>query len=53
MGKEFSTVLLLSSKDRKGLVSRLSNFVFERGGNILDLDEHVDTIAWYQNNSFV
>jgi formyltetrahydrofolate deformylase len=47
-------VLLLSCPDRIGLVSRLSHFVFERGGNILDLDEHVDTgnrhfftrIAW-------
>jgi formyltetrahydrofolate deformylase len=30
--------------DRVGLVSRISNFVFERGGNILDLDEHVDPV---------
>lgn len=36
--------LLLSCKDRKGLVSRISNFIFERGGNILDLDEHVDPV---------
>jgi formyltetrahydrofolate deformylase len=35
-------VLLLSCPDRVGLVSRLAHFVFERGGNILDLDEHVD-----------
>ena len=49
-----TVILLLSCPDRRGLVSRLSNFVFERGGNILDLDEHVDTddkhffvrIAW-------
>jgi formyltetrahydrofolate hydrolase len=27
-----SAILLLSCKDRKGLVSRLSNFIFERGG---------------------
>ena len=35
-------VLLLSCPDRIGLVSRISNFIFERRGNILDLDEHVD-----------
>jgi len=47
-----TAVLLLSCPDRSGLVSRISHFVFERGGNILDLDEHVDgeyffaRIAW-------
>ncbi len=49
-----TAVLLLSCPDRSGLVARLSHFIFERGGNILDLDEHVDTddgtffirIAW-------
>ena len=40
--KDLNAVLLLSCPDRKGLVSRISHFVFERGGNILDLDEHVD-----------
>ncbi len=39
-----SAILLLSCKDRKGLVSRISHFIFERGGNILDLDEHVDQV---------
>ena len=34
--------LLLHCPDRRGLVSRISNFIFERGGNIIDLDEHVD-----------
>lgn len=38
-------VLLLSCPDRIGLVSRISHFIFERGGNILDLDEHVDREA--------
>lgn len=37
-----TATLLLSSPDRKGLVSRISNFIFERGGNIIDLDEHVN-----------
>ena len=40
--RELTAVLLLSCPDRIGLVSRLSHFIFERGGNILDLDEHVD-----------
>ncbi len=40
-----TAVLLLSCPDRVGLVSRISHFIFERGGNILDLDEHVDQEA--------
>ncbi len=40
-----SAILLISCPDRIGLVSRISHFVFERGGNILDLDEHVDTAS--------
>lgn len=37
-----TAVLLLSCQDRNGLVSRIAHFIFERGGNIIDLDEHVD-----------
>jgi formyltetrahydrofolate deformylase len=39
-----------------GLVARISHFIFERGGNILNLDEHVDEgyffvrVAWDMNN---
>jgi formyltetrahydrofolate deformylase len=40
-----TAILILSCPDRIGLVSRLSHFIFERGGNIVDLDEHVDTEA--------
>ncbi|MDZ7724214.1 MAG: formyltetrahydrofolate deformylase [candidate division KSB1 bacterium] len=40
--KHLTAVLLLSCPDRIGLVSRISHFIFERGGNIIDLDEHVD-----------
>ena len=43
MENNLSAILLLSCGDRKGLVSRISHFVFERGGNILELDEHVDS----------
>jgi formyltetrahydrofolate deformylase len=39
---ENSATLLLTCPDRRGLVSRISNFIFERDGNIIDLDEHVD-----------
>jgi formyltetrahydrofolate deformylase len=35
-------ILLLSCPDRVGLVARIANFIYERGGNILDLNEHVD-----------
>lgn len=42
--KALTAILLLSCPDRTGLVSRISHFIFERGGNILDLDEHVDPI---------
>lgn len=55
-GSDGSAVLLLSCKDRTGLISRMSHFVFERGGNIVDLDEHVDgeyfflRIAWEMKN---
>ncbi len=34
--------LLLSCADRKGLVAEISQFIFQRGGNILNLDEHVE-----------
>jgi formyltetrahydrofolate deformylase len=41
-GKELSTIIiLLSCKDQKGLVFKLTNFIYKIGGNIIDLDEHV------------
>jgi formyltetrahydrofolate deformylase len=40
--KQQTAILLFSCPDRIGLVARISHFIFERGGNILDLDEHVD-----------
>jgi formyltetrahydrofolate deformylase len=40
--KRLTATLLLTCPDRKGLVSLISNFIFERKGNILDLVEHVD-----------
>jgi len=40
--KKKSAVLLLSCPDRKGVVSSISGFVFQHGGNILHADEHSD-----------
>ncbi len=34
--------LLLSCPDQKGLVARISQFIFQHGGNILNLDEHAE-----------
>ncbi|MEW6194254.1 MAG: formyltetrahydrofolate deformylase [Bacteroidota bacterium] len=34
--------LILSCANRKGLVAKISQFIFLRGGDIIDLDEHVD-----------
>ena len=55
---KLTALLLLSCPDQIGLVSRISHFIFERGGNILDLDEHVEAdekifslrIAWDMSN---
>ena len=42
MSTNKTAILLLSCPDRLGLVSRISHFIFERGGNIVSLKEHVD-----------
>ncbi len=34
--------LILSCANRKGLVAKISQFIFQRGGDIINLDEHVD-----------
>lgn len=36
-------ILLLSCPDQKGLVSRISGYIFNNGGNIITLNEHVDS----------
>jgi formyltetrahydrofolate deformylase len=56
--ENLTAVLLLSCPDRMGLVSRISHFIFERGGNIINLREHVDKelgvffirVAWTTEN---
>lgn len=37
-----SVVLLIHCKDRKGIVARVSGFIHDLGGNILDSDHHTD-----------
>jgi formyltetrahydrofolate deformylase len=37
-----TATLLVNCRDRTGLVAALSSFVFERGGNILDADQHTE-----------
>jgi formyltetrahydrofolate deformylase len=40
-GKD-SIILLIHCKDRKGIVARVSGFIHDFGGNILDSDHHTD-----------
>lgn len=42
MSHPITATLLVSCRDRTGLVAALSNFVFENGGNILDADQHAE-----------
>lgn len=37
-----TAILLFTCKDKPGLVSKISHFIFQHGGNIIDLDEHVE-----------
>jgi formyltetrahydrofolate deformylase len=37
-----TATLLVSCRDRTGLVAALSQFVFDYGGNVLDADQHAD-----------
>lgn len=37
-----SAILLIHCPDQPGLVAAISNFIADNGGNILDLDQHVD-----------
>ena len=38
-----SAVLLIHCPDQKGIVISITEFIFKNGGNILYLDQHVDT----------
>ncbi len=37
-----NAILLISCPDRKGLVARISDFIFRNHGNILHADQHID-----------
>ncbi len=43
MTKPITATLLVSCRDRTGLVAALSNFVFANGGNIIDADQHAES----------
>ena len=40
-----TATLLINCPDQRGIVARLSTFVFEHGGNIVDSDHHSDLAA--------
>jgi formyltetrahydrofolate deformylase len=42
MGLTNHAILLIHCTDRKGLISTITNFLYEHEGNIVDLDEHVE-----------
>ncbi len=42
MSHPITATLLVSCRDRTGLVAALSHFVFQYGGNIMDADQHAE-----------
>ncbi len=42
MQSDGNAVILISCPDRKGLVARLSDFIYRNNGNILHADQHID-----------
>lgn len=44
MGFNHHAILLIHCNDRKGLISTITNFLYEHNGNIIDLDEHVEKL---------
>lgn len=45
MTSSANAILLISSPDRKGLVARISDFIYRNNGNILHADHHIDEEA--------
>jgi len=43
INKRHSVILLIHCPDRKGLVASVTEFIFKNNGNILTLDQHVDS----------
>ena len=44
MSLKNNAILLIHCDDRKGLLSTITQFLYEHNGNIVDLDEHVDEV---------
>ena len=42
MSDSSRATLLVSCRDRTGLIAALSEFVFRNGGNIIDADQHAE-----------
>ena len=40
-----TAILMVSCPDSKGLVARISEYIYRHGGNILDFDQHTDLVA--------
>ncbi|MFC1566221.1 formyltetrahydrofolate deformylase [bacterium] len=47
MNKKNTVILLLSCLDQKGIVAKISQFIFENNGNIINSNQHSDTINNY------
>ena len=43
-----NAILLISCADQKGITASVTNFVYEKGGNIVHADQHIDE----QTNTF-
>ena len=41
-------ILLISCPDKKGVVATVTNYLYEKNGNVLDADQHIDA----QTNTF-
>lgn len=42
MSSPVTACLLWHCPDKRGLVAQIAQYIFERDGNIIDLDVHVD-----------
>jgi formyltetrahydrofolate deformylase len=45
MNTKNTAILLLSCEDQKGIVSHISNFIFQHDGNILNSEQHSDSLT--------
>jgi formyltetrahydrofolate deformylase len=52
MSSSVTAILLLSCPDRKGLVAKVSEFLFRHGGNVLHADQHSDGGRFLQRLEF-